>query len=407
MAEPRVLLVCYVIGPGAGSEPGMSWNWARSLALAGAAVTVIAGPEFRDLVEQHDEPLGFDIEWVEQPTWIYRLPSIPVRVFLGYRLWLRRANARARDLHDAKRFDVAHHISWASLLQGSIVHRLGLPSVLGPVGGGQHPPDALSVELPHTWKAEQRRVAIIRSFLRSPLTRWRLRRSMLIASNPETATAVEQAVGVKPRTMLDDGRWMAEIAEQPPSGDGNERSPLRVAWIGSIREFRALDLALDVIEAASVQHAVHLTVLGDGPDRHLVDERLDSLTTAGLVTFRGWVTPGEVEAELDNTDVLLYTSLRDNGGAPIHDALAKAIPVVCIDHQGPGAIVATGGGIAVEVTDPATVRADLISALAELATDNTRFDRLRREALANARENSWERRGEQMIEIYGSIAELR
>ncbi|MBI4872137.1 MAG: glycosyltransferase family 1 protein, partial [Candidatus Riflebacteria bacterium] len=48
----RVLLSAFACEPGAGSEPGIGWGWARGLAALGHEVTVLTRPCHRPRIEE-------------------------------------------------------------------------------------------------------------------------------------------------------------------------------------------------------------------------------------------------------------------------------------------------------------------------------------------------------------------
>src|SRR5688500_18154357 len=111
----KVLLVGHACGPGLGSEPGNTWNWAWFLS-AYHQVWVLTCPHSRDNVERflREHPnTNLQFVWVTPPR---RWDSYnPVRgrrgILLHYLLWQRAAFREASRLHQQHQFDLVHHVS--------------------------------------------------------------------------------------------------------------------------------------------------------------------------------------------------------------------------------------------------------------------------------------------------------
>jgi glycosyltransferase involved in cell wall biosynthesis len=69
------------------------------------------------------------------------------------------------------------------------------------------------------------------------------------------------------------------------------------------------------------------------------------------------------------SDVFLFPSMRDGGGAVVVEAMANALPVVCLDLAGPGLHIRDGCGIKVPSGPPDVVAADLAAALGRFWCD--------------------------------------
>ena len=398
----RAILVCYACGPGRGSEPQMSWSWINALADAGVSVTALVSQQYADTLNQalaaNPSPL-INIEYVNraESTVLARLKKAYVAT--QYLSWQRAALKRARELHEAQPFDVAHHFSYGSVTQGTLITELDIPSVAGPLGGGQYTPKAFRSIVPNEWRTESLRGWLVRLGGRNPLLkRTATTASIILASNLETKQLLESA-GATCEVMLDDGNKPGEIAAAPRTLG----PALRLVWVGRIYEFKGLDLALDAL-AKAVEHCkVSLIVCGDGPGKPTVKAKLAELVARGIVTDFGWATEDQLTEIYEQSDAILYTSLRDNGGAPLHKAARTGLPAIVLDHQGPGAIVSTAWGLKVQPISPAQAVADLASEITRLANDPQLYERLSAAALVAAHDNEWPARAKRVVEIYESL----
>ena len=139
-------------GPGLGSEGDVGWNMALETARLGHEVVVLTQTEFqvdikRALAAGTLPPnLRFDIftpgwlEWIRDTGLRW---GFPLTWHLVSMLWQLCALFHARGRYKQADFDLIHHVSFASIRYPTLLTRLGLPTVLGPLGGGETAPMAL------------------------------------------------------------------------------------------------------------------------------------------------------------------------------------------------------------------------------------------------------------------------
>jgi glycosyltransferase involved in cell wall biosynthesis len=119
--------------------------------------------------------------------------------------------------------------------------------------------------------------------------------------------------------------------------------------IGRLVECKAVDLLLEAL--AGIQAEVHLSIVGDGPERsHLesVDERLG---LSARVTFHGFLRQDGCRAVMRESDIFVLPSLHECGGAVVLEAMACGLPIIAANWGGPQDYLADGWGILVETDD--------------------------------------------------------
>src|SRR6202008_4554445 len=79
----------------------------------------------------------------------------------------------------------------------------------------------------------------------------------------------------------------------------------------------------------------------------------------------------EALSRFAHADIFLFPSC-EGGGMVVLEAMAHGLPVVCLDYGGPGEMVTSDCGFAVEVGDMETMVSSLAAALAKLAEDPSR-----------------------------------
>ncbi len=114
-------------------------------------------------------------------------------------------------------------------------------------------------------------------------------------------------------------------------------------WVGRFASEKNPALALHAFAAArKAQHALHLTMLGDGPVMSELRLLAEHLEIGGHVAFPGWQDPA---VYLPTAELVLSTSAYEGYGMAIVEALAAGVPVLATDvgiAREAGATIAEG-----------------------------------------------------------------
>ena len=142
----KVLLSAYACEPGKGSEPGIGWNWAMTIAKKGHEVIVITRKNneetinnFLNNVDNRDK-LNIRFSYCSFPEWLEILKKKSKLIQIYYFFWQFKAFLLARKLHQKKRFDLVHHVTFVSIRAFSLMWLLNIPFIYGPIAGGETSP---------------------------------------------------------------------------------------------------------------------------------------------------------------------------------------------------------------------------------------------------------------------------
>jgi len=125
------------------------------------------------------------------------------------------------------------------------------------------------------------------------------------------------------------------------------------------------------------------------------------------VQFLGHVPWLDMPSLFQSADAFLFTSLRDSSGSVVLEAMAQALPVITLNHQGVGALVPEEAGIKVPVTTPAATVEALAEAIRRLAISPEMRQRMGEVGWRYARTQTWERRAEEMNNLYEECVNSR
>ena len=159
--------------------------------------------------------------------------------------------------------------------------------------------------------------------------------------------------GVDPAAFQPDGRSAAGAGE------------LRVAMVGWLRWMKGHEYALLAARAALDGGVpVRLDIVGGAPDAALgepgdvrrIERTVADLGLDGHVHLHGTLPSAQVVQRLQNSDVLLHTSVSEGLPTVLVEAMACAIPVVATDIGGVTELVTDGAdGLVVGSRDPAAL----------------------------------------------------
>ncbi|MEZ4698726.1 MAG: glycosyltransferase family 4 protein [Rhodothermales bacterium] len=400
----RVLLSAYACEPNRGSEEGFGWNWATHLAKQGHEVWVMTRPLAREAIERamEEAPIpNLHFVFVDIPARYKRFIKGLFGVYAHYFLWQRAAFRQGREIVAEQPIDLAHHVTWGSLIGGSWLWRLGKPFVFGPVGGGQVAPAAFSRYFPTRWRQEAIRTHITERWLpHLRATRRMLRNTtLLLATNSETLRIARRMGARRTELFLDTGLPASYYAAEPKRRFRDDTA--HILWVGRLLERKALRLSLEAV--AKLKIPFRMTILGDGPEEVHVHQWIAELGLTDRVTWPGRVPWNEVQRAYEEHELFLFTSLRDSFGSQLLEAMSNGLAVVTLDHQGAHDFVPDNAGLRVPVTSPEATAAALAAAIETLYRQPERLEGMSQTGLDFARLNEWTLKAERVTRLYETI----
>lgn len=389
----RVLVSAYACEPGRGSEPGVGWNWARELA-AEHEVWVLTRANNRERIEAELQrrphpPMRF--LYVDLPQWIRRWKRGQRGIHLYAYGWQVAARRVARDAHRRHRFELVHHITFASAFTPALTWLPGVPFVWGPVGGGVRVPWRLVVgsgprAVAYETLRSLRRV-LARSF--DPLLRMTWRRAdLILVQNPETMAWLPRPYRERALIAPNAGVDAREIASRHPRA-GHDGLVAMAA--GRLIHVKAFSLAVRAL-AGVVDLPVRLLVAGEGPERMRLERLAQRLGVSDRVTFLGMLPREAFLDRLADSDVLLFPSLHDECPLVVVEAMSQGTVPIVLDVGGPATLVGSIGYVVpAGGRSPHEVVAELADAIRD-AWGSDDLPRRRAAAFDLARSLSWSRK---------------
>lgn len=400
----KILLAGHACAPNRGSEPGLTWQFAWHLS-GRHEVWVMTNARFKEVIEQQLKSTPNDqlhFIWITTPEYLYRRASRSELILrMNYVFWQRAVVREAARLHRRHQFDLVHHLSWGTISAPPRLWRLPIPLVWGPVGGAQTAPRAYRRYFGPAWRDEFIRTLRVRLVTRLPHLRRTVRNCALILStNPETTHALQAAGARDVRFHPNIGVTKDFLIPHLPARTNQE---LIILWAGRLIPIKGLSLALEAFSNIDPGLRVRLRIAGDGPLRGEMQRLAETLGIASRVEFLGPVPWLEMKRHYQESDLFLFTSLRDSSGQVLAEAMASGLPIVTLNHQGVGVIVPAEAGIRVNVEDPDRTIQALADGLRRLITSPELRQTMAEAALTHAETMSWNQHAEKMSAWYAEV----
>jgi len=280
--------------------------------------------------------------------------------YLRARRWLRRA------LREGEHFDLAHQVVPVAMRYPCPASNLGIPVVIGPVGGSlPTPPGFPGDQGTSPW---YQRLRVLDAF--------RLRRDPLLRRTYDTAACV-LVIAPYAKAALADRRvrrfeMMSETGlDSLPTLDG-EPAPhpvTRLLYVGRIVRSKGLRDAIQAMGRLAPDVAVELDVVGDGFDEGACRTLAAELGLSDHVSFHGKLPRPEVDAFYRAADIFVFPSYREPGGNVIFEAMGFGLPLIVSDLGGPANVVDESCGLRVHPDAPESFADGIAAAIALLAGD--------------------------------------
>lgn len=323
----KAIVSAYAVRPYSGSEPGLGWNWVRYLSKSLDELIVLTEIEYRDEIEEwirKDEVDNVEFIYVSIGSTGRKLCWNQGNYFfyLFYRFWQLKVYIILRN-RDISQYDYVHHLNMIGYREPGLLHRLGKPFVLGPVGGLNIVPSGYTNQLSFLEKMKfQFKKSVNLISLRSPYVKSALRASALtLAANSESLVQLQKR-GFNSTLLNETGLSKLDRIERSYD-DSN-----RILWVGKMVHRKLPILALDIFRRLLLIYPeLKMTYLGDGPQLSYLKNKVNEYDLFGAVELRGSVSRDEVLHLMKTSRLLLFTSIDEGTPHAVLEAMSCQLPV--------------------------------------------------------------------------------
>jgi glycosyltransferase involved in cell wall biosynthesis len=345
--------------------------------------------------------------YCDLPRWQRRLKRKEKGLYLYYALWQWHAYKLAKKLAKDVDFDCCLHLTFGSMWMPTWMHRLPIPFIWGPIGGGECVPFGLVSALPWRGRIPQYvRYALIRLAPLNPLFMGPARAARAIVVRTEDSGSVfPESIQAKIRVMLETGMSEAQLLQYQDLGR-TPRTTVNFIYTGRLVAIKNVEMAINAFAlACSASNHLHLTIVGEGPSKQDLMTLAKRRGVFDRIRFTGAISQHEVIAELQQSDIFVFPSLKEGGTWSLMEAMAVGLPVICIDTTGMHVITDGNCASRIPPTDTEKMTFEMAEAMIRLAVSaplRHQMGDLGRRRLKT--EFLWSHKGQFMAELLDELA---
>lgn len=401
----RVLVLAPYLNAKAVGEVYSIFRWIEALSERCEVTVLTVGTDPEALPAQLP---GATVVAIKSPDVLQRVPRftamakpwLPV-FFRWARGWIRKELARGRT------WDIAHQVLPQAMRYASPLAGLGLPYVIGPLGGSLTTPPAFAGEVESGG---------LMTRLRS-LDRVRLARDPWLRRGYEEADLI---LGVAPYildTLTECGlrvRRFEPVLERSHEGKlpRIERTSgpgeAHLLHVGRVVRTKALRDVIRALAKLDDLPGVHLTSAGDGPDLAACRAEAEALGVSDRVRFLGRIPREDVDRLYEQADVFCFPSFREPMGGVFFEAMEFSLPTIAAARGGPDFILDESCAIKLPVDTPERFADDIATAIRTLALDPDLRRRLGRGAQERLRSfGGWPEKARHLEALYRDVLKAR
>jgi len=180
--------------------------------------------------------------------------------------------------------------------------------------------------------------------------------------------------------------------------------PLRGAFVGRLVPYKGADILLEATANFLRKKQLELDIIGDGPQRPLLEAMVARLGIQSSVRFHGWIPHVEVPNTLRTCDFMALPSIREFGGGVVIESMALGVTPIVADYAGPSELVDEKTGIRVPFHDSKSLVEGMRLAIGRIVGAPEMLDKLGVTARQKARETfTWEAKANQVAAIYAAV----
>lgn len=402
----QLLMVASTVSPRWGSEGAVGWNWLAKVPSEWQT-TLVTSRECADEVRwglNH----GLDIPTLDQlasprKSWcVYPRNKFLVRIneWAKFRYNLHSLRDTVERIIHANGYSLIHQTTIASWRAGMPFHRLGLPSVWGPIGGGEPFPWRYASQTSFVnWIFEGGRSLSTLAASITPRVLSAVREvDIIIVTNRQTEEKLRSLGRTKPilrqPMVITQQRYNAIRREVGTKCD----EKIRIISGGSVEGRKGFALtirAMSKLKACGIN--ADFTITGHGMELPKLRELARKCGVADCVHFEQDLDSIGFVRKLAQSHIFCFPSLRDNSPVTLLEAMAAGCVPIVLDNGGPSETVDEACGFVLPLETPARTVSRIADIIAQLAQQKSRRFKLSQSAQTKVEKSFLDQRISQVM----------
>jgi len=190
-----------------------------------------------------------------------------------------------------------------------------------------------------------------------------------------------------------------ELFQEAERADSHPEKTILIA--GRMVPYKLPDVTVEAFARSPKLQKHRLAVVGDGPLKEGMEERIRAAGVSDRVTFTGRVSQKEVGEWMRKADILSFPTIRELGAGALVEAMACGMACVVVDYGAPAVLIEDDRGVKVPLGDKEAITVAVQRELESLVDDGDRIRKLG----ANAKEHveryySWHAKAKVTLRAY-------
>ena len=190
------------------------------------------------------------------------------------------------------------------------------------------------------------------------------------------------------------------VTQFTPKFEGENFTILNVARLNSVKNQQLILRAIHILNKSGNKPKWRLEHVGEGSKRNELEELAKSLNISNYINFNGRVKHGADLWEFyDKADCFVLSSTSEGTPKVLLESCVRALPVVASNVAGVTSTIKDGmNGYVYESND----LQKLVKTLLDVSENKIKREKMRKEGLKTAKENTLQYRNKEMISIIGN-----
>lgn len=395
----KIFVSAYACEPNLGSEIGVGWHWVLEMSRY-FELWVLTRESNRHTIEpwiaEHQEFTGIHFLYYDWPKWarLWKKGLRGVRTY--YNLWQLCSNRIVKRTMIKNDIRVFHHLTYGNVLWKVSHYGQRQFFIWGPIGGVETIPREYSCfySLKMRWVEHLRRI-VTRNLKLNNGFQQRCRHADLILCKTEILRhRIPDRYQYKAIMFTDVA--VDFPTDIPAVVEASQDKTTEYITVGRLQPWRGFDLAIEAFaQAVKEKKNMHLTIIGDGPDKKRLISLIKKLGITKQVAMTGAVSMKRYRTFLHNCDVVVNAALKEGAVTVSFDSMAMGKPLICINTTGYTRYFSSEYAEIVERQDRKTIIKNLEMSMLKLTNAHLRYE-MGKKAQQAGNHLTWHHHGEEI-----------
>jgi len=369
----KMILVAYDLNPKWGSEPAKAHNWLKILTNH-FFVEVFVREVNRENIERFDYGQNVRFNFVRADDFLSKTYQKLKLYNFGNSRFIKKLKPLLIQKTATGEYSSIHYITPASILSyNSLYKEIGLPFIVGPLGGG--------LKTPKHFRKAFNTTELFKNYIRigfytllkrkSSFRRFLSNAKAILIGTEYLLDYIPKSAKSKIHIVFD---TVIDLTEFENIRQEKKHEYTQIVFSGHLSAIKGISLLIDAIKKlkdtnSEVICRMKVIILGDGTLRRKTEKRIKKYGLTNSISLIGRVGREQALQYLKESDIFCLPTIRENGGLAILEAMACGLPVITSNYGGPKFSINEKCGIKIEVENYKQYVNDLADALEKLIRD--------------------------------------